>query len=163
MDVRTLTGDDAETFRAALRDHPEVFGRAFEEEKGVSVAMFAARLEDYSPEAYRLGAFEGGTLLGILGFFRRPGLKVRHKAELSSMYVIPEARKQGVGKALLSEVLRRARTIVGLEELVLSVTIGNEPAKQLYLSVGFEVYCRDPRFIRVDGRDFDIEWLALTL
>ncbi len=53
--------------------------------------------------------------------------------------------------------------MVGLEELVLAVTVGNRAAKQLCINAGFEVYCRDERFIRVDGHDFDIEWLRLAL
>lgn len=125
--------------------------------------MFLGRLEDTVPDTFWLGAFENEELNGILGFFRRQGEKLRHKALLGSMYVVPEARSRGVGRALLDEAVRRAKSMAGLKELVLAVTIGNASAKQLYLNVGFEVYCRDPRFIRVAGRDFDIEWLALTL
>ena len=58
---------------------------------------------------------------------------------------------------------RPTLSMTGLEELVLAVTVGNNSAKRLYVSAGFEVYCRDERFIQVNGRDFDIEWLRLGL
>ena len=167
MDLQTLTGDDAAAYKTlwlrALLEHPEAFGSSFEAEQAHALDVFVGRLENTVPDTYRLGAFESETLVGILGFFRRQEEKLHHKALLGGMYVVPEARHQGVGKSLLDEALRRAKSMVRLEELVLAVTVGNDSAKQLYVSAGFEVYCRDERFIRVDGHDFDIEWLKLKL
>ena len=167
MDLRTLTGNDAEAYKVlwlrALREHPEAFGSSLEAEQDLTLDVFAGRLENPVPDSFWLGTFESEKLIGILGFFRRQGEKLRHKASLGSMYVVPEARQHGVGRSLLGEAVRRAKSMQGLEELVLAVTISNESAKQLYLSAGFEVYCRDERFIRVDGRDFDIDWLLLKL
>lgn len=167
MDLRTLTGDDAETYRTlwlrALLDHPESFGSSLESERDLTLDVFVGRLENTVLDTFWLGAFESEKLIGILGFFRRQGQKLGHKAVLGGMYVVPEARNHGVGRALLDEALRHAKSRAGLETLVLAVTVGNESAKQLYLDVGFEVYCRDPKFILVDGRDFDIEWLTLPL
>ncbi|CAA9556482.1 MAG: hypothetical protein AVDCRST_MAG86-243 [uncultured Truepera sp.] len=42
--------------------------------------------------------------------------------------------------ALPDEAVRRAKSMAGLEERVLAVTVGNASAKQLYLSAGFKVY-----------------------
>lgn len=167
MNLRTLTGDDAETYKTvwlrALLEHPEAFGSSLEAEQNAPLDVFAGRLENTIPDTYWLGAFESEILVGILGFFRRQGQKLEHKALLGGMYVVPKARRYGVGKSLLDEAVRRAKSTVGLEELVLAVTVGNSSAKQLYINAGFEIYCRDKRFIRVDGRDFDIEWLRLEL
>ncbi len=167
MNLQTLTGDDAEAYKTlwlrALLEHPEAFGSSLEAEQNASLDVFAGRLENTVPDRYWLGAFENEILVGILGFFRRQGQKLEHKALIGGMYVVPEARRHDVGKSLLGEAVRRAKSTLGLEELVLAVTVGNSSAEQLYKNAGFEVYCRDERFIRVDGRDYDIEWLRLEL
>ena len=79
------------------------------------------------------------------------------------MYVAPEARGRHVGRALLDEIVRRARTLPGLEEVVLAVTVGNEPARRLYLAAGFVPYCVEPRFLKIGEQYWDIEWMALRL
>jgi len=167
MKLQTLTADDVGTFQdvrlRALREHPEAFGQSFEVEKDVSVESVATHLQRSSLDAYQLGAFKGDELVGILGFFRRQGPKLQHKAMIGGMYVEPRSRGKGVGRALLLESLRRAKALSGLEEVVLAVTVGNERARQLYTSVGFVPYCLDARFICVGGRYYDIEWLALRL
>ena len=70
---------------------------------------------------------------------------------------------RGIGKALLLEAIARARTLSGLEELILVVTVGNERARALYLAVGFTSVARDPRYLKIGGQYFDIEWMHLSL
>jgi ribosomal protein S18 acetylase RimI-like enzyme len=57
------------------------------------------------------------------------------------MGVVPEARRQGVGRELLHRALdaaRRARAA----RLMLSVDERNTPARELYLRLGFRGYDR---------------------
>jgi GNAT superfamily N-acetyltransferase len=56
-----------------------------------------------------------------VGFKREKGKKLRHKAIIWGMYVVPEVRRLGVGKALLKEMIGRAREMEGLEQLILTV------------------------------------------
>jgi ribosomal protein S18 acetylase RimI-like enzyme len=79
------------------------------------------------------------------------------------MYVPPELRGKGVGKTLLEEAIDRARALIGVEDLILAVTVGNEQARALYLKVGFTPVAIDPRYIKVGERYFDIEWMQLHL
>jgi ribosomal protein S18 acetylase RimI-like enzyme len=53
--------------------------------------------------------------------------------------VVEQFRGQGIGKDLLNYIIRSART-KEIESIGISVTIGNEIAEQLYLSVGFQRY-----------------------
>jgi RimJ/RimL family protein N-acetyltransferase len=160
-----LTEADAQHFHAlrlrSLRDHPEAFGASFEEEEVLPIETVRERLQSSSPDRFTLGAFLDDQLVGIIACSRSPRPKTRHKGHIGGMYVAPEARGGGVGRALLAETVARARSLPGLEELVLAVTAGNERARQLYIAAGFEPYCVEPRYIKLDGQYFDIEWMIL--
>ena len=149
--------------RRSVGEHPEAFASAFEEEQQLSLETVAKRLQQSSAERYALGAFEREELIGLLHFHRWEGLKIRHRASIGGMYVPPEYRGRGIGKALLLEAITRARTLSGLEELILAVTVGNEQARALYLAVGFTSVARDPRYLKIGGQYFDIEWMHLSL
>jgi RimJ/RimL family protein N-acetyltransferase len=167
MVLRPLSATDAEAYQAlrlrSLEEHPEAFALALEDEQQTSLETVARRLEQASTERYILGAFEGKTLIGMLSFRRWEGLKIQHRASVGGMYVPPELRGRGVGRALLEEAIDRARAITGVEDLMLAVTVGNEQARALYLKVGFIPVAIDPRYIKVGERYFDIEWMQLHL
>lgn len=99
-----------------------------------------------------LGAFVAGNLVGTARFVRETGRKVRHKGGVFGMYVVPEARGGGVGRALLEEILVLSGQLSGLEQLHLSVSEPNITAKALYLSCGFEVYAAEPRALKIGSR-----------
>ena len=61
---------------------------------------------------------------------------------LNDLFVIPEARRLGVGKLLLEEAARFGRT-VGAVGLSLSTGLTNTPAQKLYESLGWK---RDQSF-----------------
>jgi len=63
-----------------------------------------------------------------------------HKGRILSMYVQPESRGLGIGKALLQEVISQANRLSELEQLHLMVVTTNNAARSLYRSFGFEVY-----------------------
>lgn len=167
MLIRFLTGSDAQRYQPlrlrALREHPEAFAPAFEEEQRLSLEAVAKRLQGASAERYVLGAFEQEALSGLLHFHRWEGLKIQHRASIGGMYVPPESRGRGIGKALLLDAIARARTLSGLEDLILAVTVGNERARTLYLAVGFTSTAIEPRYLKVGEQYFDIEWMHLSV
>jgi ribosomal protein S18 acetylase RimI-like enzyme len=57
-------------------------------------------------------------------------------AHLYQMWVAPDRRGQGVGRALLDMAVQWART-VGAHAVRLDVTVSNSPAVQLYEQAGF--------------------------
>ena len=165
--IHMLTEADAPVFRAlrlrSLREHPEAFGASLEEEELLPVEHTAEHLRSSSPDRCILGAFVAGHLVGYAGFSRHPRPKTRHKAHLGGMYVVPEARGQSVGRALLDAVVTHARSVSGVEEVVLAVTVGNELARRLYILAGFKPYCIEPRYLKLEEQYFDIEWMVLRL
>ena len=58
-------------------------------------------------------------------------------AFVDEMYILEEHRGAGVGKAVLAEIQSRARA-AGVKALHLEVERGNERARKLYLSLGFQ-------------------------
>jgi RimJ/RimL family protein N-acetyltransferase len=63
----------------------------------------------------------------------------------------------------MGAVLEYARAQRGLEALIIAVTVGNEPARQLYLSAGFVSTFVEEGYIKWEGRYYDIEWMRMGL
>lgn len=124
---------------------------------------FRQRLRQPHAETFYLGAFEEESLVGMVGFFRENGLKGQHKGYIISMYTAPEQRGRGVGKALVAEAIVQARAIPGIEQLHLAVVTTNTAARQLYQSLGFEVYGLEPRALKQGEQYWDEELMVLRL
>lgn len=56
--------------------------------------------------------------------------------EIATIGVLPEFRRQGIGEALLKELLARALSF-GVKTITLEVSVGNEKAFSLYNKYGF--------------------------
>ncbi len=143
-----------------LRESPSAFGSDYHESAARPLAHFRDRVRN-DPENFIIGAFTpespGGsrTIVGSAGAFREQEAKRRHIATVVGMYVHPEYRRRGIARALLAGVLTRLESLPGLEQIQLSVTLGNEQALALYRQAGFEIYGREPAALKVDGRDYD--------
>lgn len=132
-----------------LRDHPHAFGADADEESAWPISDWQARLAGRTT----LGAFRNGALIGTAALVLSPGRKQGHRGKLVGMYVAPGGRAGGVGRCLVEAVLELARGQV--EDVELSVSIGNAPATALYLACGFRPYGVDQDAIRVEGRVVD--------
>lgn len=167
MLIRRLTGEDAAGYQAlrlrALQENPESFGRSYNDEKDIPIADIATRIDQGYPYRVSLGAMAEDTLCGMLGISFEQSEKRRHRASLGGMYVGTEYRGQGVGRQLLATALTHIREREVVEIVILAVTVGNIPARNLYRSVGFVTWGVDPAHIRIGTRDYDIEWMALRL
>ena len=78
------------------------------------------------------------------------------------MYVAPEAKGRGTGRALLDTLMAQARA-AGFELLVLTVTEGNTSAIRLYERAGFRSFGLEPLAIKVGGRAFSKNHMYLHL
>lgn len=164
--IRRLMPDDAAEFKRVrlmgLAQHPDAFTS--------TVADWDLPLENYVERiesAHVLGAFaaDGGTLLGhvVLASHFGQGEKTRHKCEIWSVYVVPEARRSGTARALLGAAIEAAREL-GFEWLKLQVAEHNAPARALYENLGFEAFGVEREFLKLaDGRRVNEVYMQMRL
>jgi ribosomal protein S18 acetylase RimI-like enzyme len=153
LDVRLLDAADVDAYRAlrlaGLRAHPRAFGADADDEAGWPMSDWLARLQQRST----FGAFIDGKLVGTAALAVEIGRKSRHRGHLVGMYVAPEGRRRGVGRALVESVLATARGQVEL--VLLTVSVGNAAAISLYDACGFRPYAIEPDALRIDGESVD--------
>jgi mycothiol synthase len=101
----------------------------------------------FCPRAWHL-AVKGGRPAGVALVNN-----LRGAGELVYLGVVPEARRQGVGRALLAQAVRDTAAM-GLPQIGLAVDLGNAPAVRLYEEWGFrEVRRRLAYFMPQAGLD----------
>lgn len=167
LHVRRLDAADAVVFRTlrmrGLVECPLAFAASPEDEAEEPDAAIGARLDDRAGgEVY--GAFTGdGKLVGVVGLGRERMRKLAHKAVLWGMYVAPEARRQGVARALVSHLLSEAAALPGVRQVTLGVHAGNHGARALYESLGFVAWGTEPAAAWVGGQPQDETWMVCVL
>lgn len=165
MEIRELTAEDAAVYQAlrlfGLEESPTAFGASYEEEVDRPLEEVAERLRDARNHTF--GAItEEGQLAGIATLRREEREKLRHKAHVFGMYVRPELRRRGAGRALLEATVARAREI-GVRQVDLGVTNSNAAAVGLYESFGFERFGLERDAFKVGAEYYDVAYLALHL
>ncbi len=167
MQVRLLNESDTDAFRKLRRERleqsPRAFAESISEHDALSPDVIRNRLRHASGENFVVGAFLDGELVGIAGFSRSPRAKTRHKGVVWGVYVRSHARGKGAGRALISALIDRARQEPGLEQIQLTVSIGQESAHALYRSLGFEPFGREKHALKVDGQYVDEDHMVLWL
>lgn len=160
--VRRLGREDAAVFRdirlASLREAPEAYGSTLADWVDTGLETFAARTET----SIVLGGYLDGHLDGLAILDREKGGHTRHRGLLTAVFVHQAARRKGVAAALLAEVARAARA-EKLSQVELAVADGNADALQLYQRMGYRVWGRHPRGLRVGGRFIDEFQMVLML
>ena len=126
---------------ALLREHAHnpVYGRLRPDAPRRAERLFAAQLA--SADEVTLLAEREGRAVGILRCLLGTGsplLEPEHYGYVASVYVLPEARRTGVLRALLAEAERWCRDR-GLDELRLHNASDNATANATWTALGFEV------------------------
>jgi RimJ/RimL family protein N-acetyltransferase len=169
VDIRRLIETDAGAWQRIrmkmLRDHPANFGMTSEEEAAIPLELIERRFrqDKGSKERFILGAFDGGELVGVVGFDRQPGEKRRHIGVMWGIYVDQDHRGRGLGKQLIDRVLDEARSTPGLSHIRVTTNANNEDAKTLYSSCGFTSWGVEPKALNINDELIAEEHYALDL
>lgn len=167
MRIRLLNASDAKLYwelrGEALQQHPKAFATSYEEFIQREPQLDQIKKNLSTPGNYTFGAFDNGELMGMVTLVQEKAIKLRHRANIVGMYVTPRQRRLGAGKALLKVAIDQAKAIPEIVKLNLSVVSTNENAKHLYLSLGFEVYGREEKALRVGTTFYDEDHMVLFL
>lgn len=166
VEVRLLMPADAEQWwqlrLEALEREPRAFGASPEEHRRRTIDDTRARLSP-TDDAFVLGAFVDGRLCGTVGLYREQGIKTRHKAMIWTMYVDPACRGRGIGRQLMEALIVRARTIPGIEQIGLAVSLTQPAARTLYSSLGFQLWGLEHGALKVGDDYIDEQHMVLVL
>lgn len=166
MDLRRLNKADVEVFRRVrlqgMKESPQAFSSDFAESVQQPIEHFAARLRNLEDD-FVIGAFVEQQLVGIGGFYRDAGPKLRHKGTIWGVYILPEHRREGVGRRLVSEIIAQAAVVADIRQINIVVTAANAKAREFYLALGFEPWGLEPRALWIDGAFYDDQHMVLFL
>jgi ribosomal-protein-alanine N-acetyltransferase len=130
------------TLRAA--DEPGLAGLAAKESPGFDLGEERRRGES------RVHVATAGPGLPAVAFSIER--RVADEVELLALATEPTARRQGAARALLSDLLRRARD-TGVTRVTLEVRSGNAAARALYAGLGFRQFHVRRGYYRASGED----------
>jgi ribosomal protein S18 acetylase RimI-like enzyme len=136
--IRQLGAADAALYREirleSLRCNPEAYTNSYEDESAQALAWF----EETVSSSAVFAACRGSDVLGIAALTPQRGRKKAHKGVVWAIYVRVTARKMGVGRRLIENVIEYARSRLDLIQL--NVNTDNQAARLLYESCGFSQY-----------------------
>ncbi len=166
MLIRNLKTEDAEMYRElrleSLKYMPEGYYETWEEESRYTVHDMEERLTERSkPNNFILGAFINDQLIGMMGFHQYKKGNLLHKAYIYGVYIKPNFNTEAVKSQLLEEVIRRAKKVKGLEQIISSEV--SEEGCILYKEAGFEVFGIAKRAIKCGNKTSDEYHMVLYL
>jgi RimJ/RimL family protein N-acetyltransferase len=141
----------------ALKNEPQAFSSSYEEEQLIAETVWRTRIEN------ALFAIENGKLVSMAGFIRYNHIKTNHVCEIFGVYVRPEYRGKGIGKQLISTVIKEIKNIKGIKKIRIGVNPTQKAAEHIYLKLGFEPVGLLKKDMQVNGKFYDELWMEKHL
>jgi RimJ/RimL family protein N-acetyltransferase len=153
--ARRLLSSDAPCYRDLMLHAYENFSEAFtstaNERRAKSLSWWEERIASDDGSSVGFGAFDGEEMVGTAGIEYETRDKTKHKSLLFGMFVRPEYRGHGIGRALIDAALDHARSRPGSLVMQLALTGGNVSAQRLYEACGFTTFGVEPMGLCIEG------------
>ncbi|WP_226666919.1 GNAT family N-acetyltransferase [Metabacillus litoralis] len=164
-EIILLSAEHAELYRTirleALKNNPEAFASSYEEEVELDMINFKNRL--HSSHSYTFGACSEKQLVGTVTLVHESKSKLQHRATIYAMYVSLEYRGIGFARALMQRAITHAKNLSIIEQIYLTVVTENQPAKNLYQSLGFQVYAEERNALKIQDTYYDEQHMVCYL
>ncbi|MBJ9956400.1 GNAT family N-acetyltransferase [Acinetobacter courvalinii] len=138
IEIKILGVDELNDFRgirlSALAKAPAMFGSTYDVEIVKPLSFFQSCLSNSTI----FGVYHKDKIIGLAALIQESGIKLAHKAVLSSVFIEPEFQSQGIATGLLRTI--NAYSQAQVEQVLLTVAADNQSAIKLYQKMGFEVY-----------------------
>jgi len=158
MNIRVINADDAGAFstlrQEVTRENPVQMGLTYEEELTRSLDDFRSQLSFTHPNAM-FGCFVEGELVATAAVgYTSKFPSSRHKMVMWGVFTSPRYRRQGLSRRVVEQAIQHAFGN-GVHRVNLQVYLPNEPAINLYKSIGFVQYGIEPEAVYMNGQYHD--------
>jgi GNAT superfamily N-acetyltransferase len=137
--VTAATPGDAPAIARLLAEMDDFYGAPSTDPPDQRARQVGDVLFTDPPAAHALVARDGGRLVGIAAYsFLWPAIGLTRSLYLKELYVAQDARRHGVGDALMRSVFQAAARH-RCSRVEWTTDTGNIPAQDFYASKGFEI------------------------
>lgn len=163
-----LTPKDAGRFlplrKQMLIEAPWAFSATVEDDFALDLANVQRSLAEPSNVIVAAEAPDAsGALIASAGIFRMKSPKFSHRAKLWGVFVDPQHRGLGLGRAVMAAALELAKGWNDVEFVDLGVSANAPEARKLYASLGFREWGREPEATQHEGRRYDEIYMSLRI
>lgn len=138
----------------ALKEDPQAFASKYEEQLAYSDDKWQKRIQEaVDGKSWLLFAQTDGELVGMAVGFQTPKDVQDKTANIASVFVVTEARGQGVAKKLMNELTNKIKSSDRVTKLKLEVNIDQTAALKLYESLEF-VKVGQQDYLMGDGKTY---------
>lgn len=163
--LRAGTISDAEQYRNlrlfALQESPTAFSADYEVNAKRPMSFWEGRLNN-NENGSTFIAEHDHHLIGMMVILKGELPKLKHSAEILSVYVHPEWRGLRIADALIEMCITWAKS-KDVVIVKLGVNSANKSAVRCYQRCGFTIYGTEPRGTFYGGKYYDGYWMSRSL